>query len=154
VPGADGLFPGINRAGPPTSLVPSRRRKEGRGAPLCRRQQHTSARRRTRRTRASCLSYPFPSIFLNRSHAHGTRAADKPHCARVGAAQHQGSSRSCRHITFSICPVPVSPYLRFSVLRALPGSVQLRTPSSPVILRLVSLVVDLFIYLHDSSSLH
>jgi hypothetical protein len=83
-------------------------------ADASRRQQHTSASRRTRRTRASCLSHPLPSIFLShRSHAHGTRAADKPHCARVGAAQHQGSSRSCCHITFSIRPVPISPYLPF-----------------------------------------
>ena len=46
--------------------------------------------------------------MTDRSHAHGTPAANQPHCARVGDAQHEGSSRSyCHTRTFPIRAFPV-----------------------------------------------
>jgi hypothetical protein len=48
----------------------------------------------TRTTLPPSARHRFEEAGPNPSdHAHRTRAADKPHCERVGAAQHEGSSR-------------------------------------------------------------
>ena len=48
----------------------------------------------TRTTLPPSARQPFEEAGPNPSdHAHRTRTADKPHCERVGAAQHEGSSR-------------------------------------------------------------